>query len=174
MSQFPNISQDTPIYQLLAPAFLDNDTWYPEGMEIAYEGPPNEHMAPMNEAARVRMQAMLDHLDECAREQAQLVGRPYKGRLTDLGELIAQASQDAKVLQQREQAEVVKRAMPQPLTDTPAPGLPTMKPLAIRKQEADAKSSVKAFGAPVAKGRATEVLHKMGQDRLTEKAPIQG
>jgi len=53
-------------------------------------------------------------------------------------------------------------------------GNPTMKSLAIRKQDTEAKTTVKAFGTQVAKGRATEVIHKPGQDRLTEKAPIEG
>jgi hypothetical protein len=171
---FPGVSQNTPVYQLLAPAYLDDDTYHVEGETIAYEGEPNEHMAPLNEPARIRMRTMLDHLEQCAREKAEFVGRKYTGRLTDLGDLIAEASRDAKSLAQREQAEAIKRAMPLPMTGPPAPGLPSQKPLSVRKQETDARSSVKAFGAPVQKGRATEVMHKIGQDRLTEKAPLEG
>jgi len=172
---FPGIPQNVPVYQLLANALREYDTLHMEGEIVAYEGSPNEHMAPLNEPAKARMSVMMAHLDDCAREKAELVGRKYTGRLNDLGDLIAQVQSDAKVLAQREQTDVIKRAMPQPLTGTPTPGLPTQKPLAIRKQEIDAKSTVKSFGNTVNKGRAVpETIHKTGQDRLTEKAPLEG
>ena len=172
---FPGIPQNVPVYQLLADAFLDDDTLHLQGEMVAYEGPPNEHMAPLNDLAKARMQKMMDHLERCAMEKAELVGRKYTGRLTDLGDLIMQATSDAKVLQERAQTEAIKRAMPQPLSATPTPGLPTQKPLAIRKQEIDAKTTVKSYGNTVRQGRAApEPIHKAGQDRLTGNAPLEG
>lgn len=171
---FPGISKETPVYELLAEHFMDNDTLYPAGSQIAYEGPPSEHMAPLNEAARVRMQAMLDELDEKARQKADLVGRPYRGRMTDLGDLIAQAQSDAKILQDRAQTETIKRALPTVPTG-PVPVRPDMVPLADRRRAALAKSKVRASSPPGKVARApTEPIHRMGRDQLTEKAPMEG
>lgn len=172
---FPGVSQDTPVYQLLCNHFLDDDTLHYEGEQIAYDGEPSEHMAPLNKAAEIRMRAMLDRLDAAAREKAELVGRPYRGRLTDLGDLIAQATTDQKVLQERATQETIRRAMPV-VPDKPAPVRPDMEPLAIRKQKTQLKTKVRAFGQPVAKGRATTVesIHRTGPDKLTEKAPLEG
>ena len=175
MSRFPGISDDTPIYELVADAFLDDDTLHKAGEQIAYLGSPNEHMAPLNRAAEVRMREMLDHLEQCAMEKAQLVGRKYTGRLTDLGDIIAQATQDQKTLAERASAEAIKRAMPQPLSDKPVVGVQSQKTLDQRRQDTAAKTTVKAYGQPVQKGRAIqEPIHKMGGDRLTEKAPLEG
>jgi hypothetical protein len=172
---FPNVPQDTPVYQLLTDHFLDDDTLHYAGEQIAYDGEPSEHMAPLNDAARTRMRAMLDHLDECAREKAALVGRPYRGRLTDVADLLAQAAQDQKILQERAQTETIRRAMPV-VPDKPAPPTPATASLSDRRRAALAKTTVRASVPPQQpkRGPGVEPIHRPGMDRLTEKAPVEG
>ena len=170
---FAGIPQTVPVYKLLVDHFLDDDTLHYADETIAYEGMPSEHMAPLNEAAEVRMRAMLDALDDEARRKAEMVGRPYRGRLTDLGAIIEQATRDEKVLAERAQTEIVRRAMPV-VPDKPAPARPDMEPLAIRKQKTLEKSSVRGMIAPGQKQREVQAIHRPGHDRLSEKAPIEG
>lgn len=173
---FPGVPQDTPVYQLLADHFLDDDTLHYSGEQIAYDGEPSEHMAPLNEAAQKRMRVMLDRLDAAAREKAELVGRPYRGRLTDLGDLVAQAQSDAKVLQERAQQETIRRAMPvAPDPNKPTPVRPDMVPLADRRRATLAKTTVRHTAPPNQQKRGPgDPIHRPGRDQLTEKAPMEG
>lgn len=166
-------SPETPIYQLLVDHFLDDDTLHYADEKIAYDGEPSEHMAPLNEAARVRMRAMLDRLDESSQRMAALVGRPHTGRLTDLADLIAQAASDQKILAERAQTDIIRRAMPT-VPDKPTPARPDMVPLADRRRATLAKTTVRSTTPPPKQVRGVEPIHRTGMDRLTEKAPIEG
>lgn len=69
-------------YRVLDPAgfFSDNDSLYPEGEEIYFDGEPNEQLEPLNQVAKDRLIAYLNKLDTQAREAAAKLGRPYQGR----------------------------------------------------------------------------------------------
>lgn len=171
---FANIPQDVPVYKLLVDHFLDDDTLHYADETIAYEGMPSEHMAPLNETAKVRMRAMLDSLDDEARRTADLVGKPFRGRLNDLGEMIAMAAAVQNKNAEKAQVETVRRAMPV-VPDGPVPARPDMVPMAVRRQQTMDKSSVKGVVAPGAKPvQRVEANHRPGHDRLSEKAPIEG
>src|SRR5262245_34844175 len=169
---FPGVDPKVPIYQLLVPHFLDDDSYHEANEQMAAEGEPSEHMAPLNEAARQRCQAMLDRLDAEAKKMADLVGRPYRGRLNDLGDLIAQSTADAKIL--RDRAEAAKRQIPTVPTEA-IPMQPALVPLAVRRQRTLAKSGVK--GSRKAPPQNTRPVQRPIHEMTTEnrvQAPLQG
>lgn len=59
---------EIPRYKLLKPLYANADGLYvPEGAEIEFEGPPNEHMVPLNKPAEDRLRAYITALNEGAR-----------------------------------------------------------------------------------------------------------
>lgn len=84
-------NDDLPLYRALAPLFLEDETLHDVGTEIIYLGDPNEHMEPLNEAARERSEAYMQQLEDGARQVAQLNGRQYRGRSRDLGDQVFDA-----------------------------------------------------------------------------------
>lgn len=53
----------SPQYRLIKPFFCD-DTFFDEGVEIVYDGVPNEAMEPLNDAAKVKMTEYIKALDD--------------------------------------------------------------------------------------------------------------
>ncbi len=123
---FADLPPDTPIYKLIAPCYLEDDTLHATDEEIAYLGTPNEFMAPMNEAAQKKMGEFLGYLDDCARAKAEAMGRAFNGRPRDLGDQIDEAMGD------------VKRAVPKvdivtSGVTTPIPQRPDLIPVGKRR-----------------------------------------
>lgn len=82
-----NIREDRAAYRILAPNgfFGSDDHLYIETAEsgpvnIYWDDEPNEDMEPLNELARVRMNAYLDKLEGLGREAALKAGKSYAGR----------------------------------------------------------------------------------------------
>lgn len=69
-------------YRVLDPAgfYSDNDSLYPEGDEIYFDGEPNEQLEPLNELAKTRIHTYLEKLDALAKAAAEKLNRPYAGR----------------------------------------------------------------------------------------------
>jgi len=101
MSTEKYTAPERPAYRVLDVAgfFGDDDTLYPEGSEIFFDGEPSVEMEPLNEAARVKMIALLEKLEEKGREAAEKAGRPYTGRPRSLegGLALASAIQRAEM-----------------------------------------------------------------------------
>ena len=95
---------------------------YEPGDEIVYLDHPNLTMVPLNDAARRRLQAEIDHQTSCQREKAMRDGRQFSGLITDRGVLIADADQEA-----RRAAINVQIAMPTD-KDKNMPPMPHMAP----------------------------------------------
>lgn len=87
-------NDDLPLYRALAPLWLEDETLHDVGTEIIYLGDPNEHMEPLNEAARERSEKYMQELEDGAREVAHANGRQYRGRLRDLGDQVFDAMGD--------------------------------------------------------------------------------
>lgn len=87
------ISNDKPAYRILAVSgfYGPDDTLYPEGSEIYYEGEPNEEMEPLNEPARVKLVEYLEKLDVLARQVSEKTGKTYIGRPRTLDGALAWA-----------------------------------------------------------------------------------
>lgn len=164
---FADIPQDVPVYELLAPCFLEDDTLHETGEQIAYLGVPNEYMAPLNEPAKVEMRKFLTYLDDCAREKAEMMGRRFTGRLRDTADEIGQALSDAKIMARR--AEIV---MPQ-VPDGPIPATPAMVPMAQRQAKIRKRSKVLARRAPQAQPQKP-VARPISTLGNYETAPIGG
>ena len=69
--------------------FSDDDVLYlvdanGEPAEIYFDGIPNEELEPLNDLAKERMTAYLNHLDDLGREAATKLGRPFVGRPRNL------------------------------------------------------------------------------------------
>lgn len=73
---------ERPAYRVLDVAgfYGDDDTLYAEGAEIFFDGEPSVEMEPLNEAARIKMNALYERLDEEGRKAAEKAGRPWSGR----------------------------------------------------------------------------------------------
>lgn len=80
---------EVPVYQLNEPFFAEDNVLYPPDTEFRYNGCPNRHMMPLNEAARQRLADYLPSIDQ----------RPLKTQLAD--------------------AEARERARPVPVIPTP-------------------------------------------------------
>lgn len=124
MQGFEGVPENTPVYKLLAPCYLD-DTLWPVDMEIAYSGVPNEFMAPMNDPAREKMRDFLLYLDDCAREKAALNGRPFSGRPRELADQLDEAMGDAK-------REARKQEIVMPIASGDIPLRPDLVPVGQR------------------------------------------
>ena len=136
-----DIPAGTPIYQLLTKCYLEDDTLHPEGEEIAYLGTPNEWMAPLNEPARIKVQELVQRLDDAAREKAERLGRGYSGRPRDVHDQIAEVRGD------------VKRKLPEvqivtPMRQRDIPQRPDLVPLAQRKAKQTPLLAAKSADAP--------------------------
>ncbi len=110
---------EVPRYHLNAPCFLEDDTYHHEGEVIDYIGVPNLEMAPLNDAAKARIQERIDVETDAARISAERAGREFHGLFTDRGTAIAQSMQDAR----RSPAQVQMVSMPT-VKDGPAPQMP--------------------------------------------------
>lgn len=77
---------EKPLYRVLDVAgfFGDDDTLHPEGDEIYFDGEPSVEMEPLNTAAMIKMNELLEKLDEAGRKAAEKAGRPYNGRPRNL------------------------------------------------------------------------------------------
>lgn len=116
---FSHLPPGTPVYRLLKEWFGPDDTMHWEDEEIAYTGTPNEWMEPLNEPAREQMEIYLKHLDDCGRAVARKYGREYQGRMSDLGDIVAQAAQDAR--EDRQAADLGKKPRVMPARKGPVP-----------------------------------------------------
>lgn len=155
---FSDLPADTPVYRLLKDCFMEDDTLHPEDEIVAFTGIPNEYMEPLNEPARRNMGVFLAHLDKCGREAAERAGRPYTGRITDLGDQIEQAMKDAK----SGVADPGKLNFTMP-TKQDVPQRPDLIPQALRKPKANKK--LLASKAPPQQGKPTpRPIHIQGKD----------
>lgn len=80
--------EQIPRYMLLAPFFAENNTLYAADMEIEYLGPPNEHMYPLNDAAKSAKHDQELYLDECWGIKCDVEGRPRAPRPRELADQI--------------------------------------------------------------------------------------
>ena len=73
---------ERPAYRVLDVAgfYGDDDTLHAEGAEIYFDGDPCVEMEPLNEPARIKMNELLERLDNEGRKAADKAGRPYVGR----------------------------------------------------------------------------------------------
>lgn len=110
---------ERPAYRVLDVAgfFGDDDTLYTEGAEIVFDGEPAVEMEPLNEAARVKMIALLEKLDEEGRKVAEKLGRPYTGRPRTLEGGLALAS----AIQRQEMAVMGAEKKPSTIEPVEAP-----------------------------------------------------
>lgn|SRR5512135_101917 len=155
---FSNLPADTPVYRLLKDCFMEDDTLHPEDEIVAFTGVPNEYMEPLNEPAKANMRMFLAYLDKCAREAAEKAGRPFSGRITDLGDQIEQAMKDAKAI--TGDAGKLKFEMP---SKQDIPLRPDLVPVGLRKAKANKK--LLAAKAPPAQGKPTpRPIHIQGKD----------
>lgn len=158
--------QDKPVYQLLAPCFLDDDTYHHEGEQIIYPGTPNENMAPLNDLARQRMAAYQAELDDKAREKAEMMGRVFNGRPAGWQDQVAQVRADDKAM-------LEKRQMPQVPTDQPSLTGVAGRTLAQRQQKA-AASGVQGVGAAAKPSGRPDAQPIHRSEGLTQAPPIGG
>lgn len=92
------MDDEQPRYRILnTPGFFaEDDTLYVQGMEIVYLGTPNEHMQPLNDAARAKVKENEDYLDRCYREKSELRGRLAGPRPRELSDASAEDMADAR------------------------------------------------------------------------------
>lgn len=97
------MADDKPRYRILnSPGFFaEDDTLYPPGTEIVYLGTPNEHMEPLNEAAREAVDKYQAELDAGYAAKAAANGRPIGIRPRDLGEQIDDQRADQKARERK-------------------------------------------------------------------------
>lgn len=84
----PEIGSENPKYQLLAPFFAEDNTFYPEGKEIEYLGPPNEHMYPLNNAGKAAKREQEEYLDACWAVKLKVEGKPLIPRPKEMADQI--------------------------------------------------------------------------------------
>jgi len=93
------IPQHRPFYRILAGNFFGpDDTLYPEGSVIGWDGEPNLEMEPLNDKAQEMMKTFLTKLDKFGREAAEKAGKHYNS--------LADAHENAYALAQRESKQV--------------------------------------------------------------------
>jgi hypothetical protein len=155
---FSELPDTTPVYRLLKDHYMEDDVLHPEDEVIAFTGTPTEWMEPLNDPARNVMRTYLTFLDKCAQEAAEKQGRPFTGRITDLGDQIAQAMNDARTADAEGKLNVVlpeRRDVPQrpdliPVgqrrkgpgkllasKSAPVGGKPTPKPVSVQGKNYD-------------------------------------
>lgn len=145
-----------PKYKLLAPCFLEDDTYRDVGTIITYLGTPNGHMEPLNPMAEERMTSWLTVLDEQAAIKAALDGKAFVRRAGDMGDVVAEAI--ANRPQERRQV---------PRSNGPVPVRPDMVTPAERRRAQNAKA------APVLSVEAPP-MPKRGEGVTAEPVPILG
>ena len=91
----PPFAGEAPRYRLNEACFFD-DTYIPEGNEIAYTDTPNLSMVPLNDPAKRAMEAYIEFLTSCQQEKEEGAGRVFRGLITDRGVMLAQGLQDAR------------------------------------------------------------------------------
>lgn len=84
----PVIGDQIPRYQLLQAFFAEDNTLYPADKEIEYLGPPNEHMYPLNDAAKAAKKEQEDYLDACWAVKCKVEGKPTIPRPRELADQI--------------------------------------------------------------------------------------
>lgn len=94
MPQAQTRQREMPLYRLLAPCYLEDDTLHGEGEEIIYLGIPNEEMEPLNDPAREASTAYLEHLDDAARAVSAARNMPFMGRAALLDQAIEHAQKE--------------------------------------------------------------------------------
>ncbi len=92
----PQFNGEVPRYRLNSACYLEDDTLHVEGEEIEYLNTPNTEMVPLNQAARDRMMAYLEQLQEGQQAVSKQNGRQTGPLILDKAELIAAMSQDAR------------------------------------------------------------------------------
>lgn len=85
-----------PLYRLLSPCYLEDDTLHAEGEEIIYLGTPNEEMEPLNAAAVERSTAFIERLDDAAAVVAASRDMPFLGRQALMEQAMEHARNMAK------------------------------------------------------------------------------
>ena len=75
-----DIPDDLPHYRLLKPFYAD-DTFFEEGMELYFDGTPNEWMEPLNESAKKKSQVYLAFINSL----------PVGGKTKSIDELVQEA-----------------------------------------------------------------------------------
>lgn len=85
---------ERPAYRVLDVAgfYGDDDTLHGEGEEIYFDGEPCVEMEPLNEPARIKMNELLERLEDAGRKAAEKAGRPYVGRPRSLDGALELAS----------------------------------------------------------------------------------
>lgn len=94
-------AEEAPLYRLNEPCYLGSSMsdWqvYPAGAVVEFFDHPNMSMVPLNDAARVRMAAYVEHLESCQREVFAASGAAHGGGLiSDLHELLAHQQQQTR------------------------------------------------------------------------------
>lgn len=94
-------AEERPAYRVLDPAgfFGPDMRLWEEGSEIYLDGEPSVEMEPLNDAAKRKMTALYEKLDELGRAAAEKAGRPFTGRprTLDGAVILATAIQKAEM-----------------------------------------------------------------------------
>lgn len=89
-------AKQMPLYRLLGPCYLEDDTLHGEGEEIIYLGVPNEDMEPLNDAAIANSTAYINELDDAAAIVAASRQMPFIGRQALMEQAMEHAQNEAK------------------------------------------------------------------------------
>jgi hypothetical protein len=123
----PPIPQNKPVFRVLDEHgfFGPDDTLHPEGSLIVLYDAPNENMEPMNDLAREAYEAMLDKLDQSAREVAKANGRHFADRPRSKEDMIAAATEDARrkvpiLGANRDMSDRIESVIPKPVSEVGA------------------------------------------------------
>jgi hypothetical protein len=113
-------STELPKFRQTNPhGFYYEDTLWPEGTEFYFTDTPNEFMEPLNEPARIALNAYLDKLDEEARKLAEKMGRPFYGRPREFADQVDLIRQDAQQI--RDEKDRAATSKMQPVKRAPVP-----------------------------------------------------
>lgn len=118
-----------PAYRVLDPNgfFGPDDTLYQfdeygEPVTIYFDGEPNEQLEPVNEPARVKLNAYLERLDEAAKTAAEKLGRPFVGRPRNIDgaiELATALQRDSmQIMGVRKESATIEKVNTGPIPET--------------------------------------------------------